>query len=116
MADPGKVKRFEYFEAVLQLRNPTPEVLSCVYNALKKRGTVNIAKEIPHKNGVDLYLSSQRFTRSIGRILKKSFHNGTLVESKKTYGVSRQTSKVLYRGTVMFRINQPDEDDEEDED
>ena len=92
-----------YFEAVLQLRNPNEEAMNCVMNALRKRKGVFIAKKVDLKEGMDLYLSSQRFTRSIGRLLKKSF-KGELVESKRLHGTDKMTSKLRYRGTVLFRF------------
>ncbi len=93
----------QYYEAVLQLRNPHKEALKCIVNAVDKKKGVFIAKQFKVKNGVDIYISSQRFTRSLGKLLKKSF-KGELVESRKLYGVNRQKSKLIYRGTVLFRF------------
>ena len=63
----------QYYEAVLQLRNPPEEALKCIINAVDKRKGVFIAKQVNIKTGVDFYISSQRFTRSLGKLLKKSF-------------------------------------------
>ncbi len=94
----------QYYEAVLQLRdNPHKEAINCIINAVNKRKGVFIAKQVKLKNGVDFYISSQRFTRTLGKLLKKSF-KGKLVESKKLYGMDRQKSKLIYRGTVLFRF------------
>ncbi len=93
----------QYYEAVLQLRNPNKEGINCVVNAVNKRKNVFIAKQVEIKTGVDFYISSQRFTRSLGKLLKKSF-KGKLVESKRLYGMDRQKSKLIYRGTVLFRF------------
>ncbi len=95
----------QYYEAVLQLRNnPTKEAVNCVVNAIKKRKNVFIAKQYKVKNGIDIYISSQRFTRTLGKLLKKSF-KGKVVESRKLYGMDRQKSKQIYRGTVLFRFD-----------
>ncbi|TKJ17268.1 hypothetical protein CEE44_01910 [Candidatus Woesearchaeota archaeon B3_Woes] len=95
----------QYYEAVLQLRNnPPEESVSCVVNAIKKRKGVSIAKLSKVKGGIDIYISSQRFTRTLGKLLKKSF-KGELIESRKLYGMDRQKSKKIYRGTVLFRFD-----------
>ena len=94
----------QYYEAVLQLRNPNKEAINCIVNAVEKRKDVFIAKQVKLKTGIDFYISSQRFTKSLGRLLKKSF-KGELKESRKLYGFDRQKSKQIYRGTVLFRID-----------
>jgi nonsense-mediated mRNA decay protein 3 len=95
----------QYFEATLQLRNPNKEVVKCILNAVNKRKDVHIAKQVKAKNGIDFYISSQRFTRSLGKLLKKSY-KGELKESKKLFGFNRQKSKQIYRGTVLFRLEE----------
>ena len=101
----------QYFEAVLQLRNPNDEAVRCIVNAVKKRKGVFIAKQSKVKGGIDFYISSQRFTRTLGKILKKSF-KGDLKVTKRLYGTDRQKSKVLYRGTVLFRIEEEKKEEE----
>jgi NMD protein affecting ribosome stability and mRNA decay len=101
----------QYFEAVFQLRNPNKEAVSCIVNAVNKRKDVFIAKQIEVKGGIDFYISSQRFTRSLGKKLKKSF-KGELKESKKLFGMNHQTSRQVYRGTMLFRIDEPVEKEE----
>ena len=95
----------QYFEAVLQLRNPNDEAVNCIVNAVNKRKDVFIAKKSKVKGGIDFYISSQRYTRSLGKLLKKSF-KGELKVTRRLYGVDRQTSKLIYRGTVLFRIEE----------
>jgi nonsense-mediated mRNA decay protein 3 len=97
-------RRAEYYEAILQLRNPTEEAVNCVLNAIEKRKDMRVAKVIEMKNGMDLYLSSQKFAHQIGKVLKKSY-KGQLIESKKLYGQDRQSSRILYRRTVLFRFD-----------
>ena len=95
----------QYYEAVLQLRNnPPKEAVNCVVNAINKRKGVSIAKLSKVRGGIDIYISSQRFTRSLGKLLKKSF-KGKVVESRKLYGVDRQKSRLIYRGTVLFKFD-----------
>ena len=98
-----KILHKDYYEGILQLRNPSEEVIRCVKNQIKKKGDVFIAKEVTQKNGVDYYISSQRFLLSLGRKLKKSFR-GELKTSRKLYTRDRITSKRVYRVTVLFRL------------
>jgi len=92
----------KYFEGKLQLRNPTPEVLSYVRKKIRQDKYVWIAKEEKVRNGLDLWLSSNKFLQDIGNKLKKRF-TGVLKKSKKLHTQHKITSKLLYRGTVMFR-------------
>lgn len=97
-------RRQEYYEAVLQLRNPNEEAINCVVNAIEKRNDVHIAKTVWLKTGIDIYISSQKFAHTLGKILKKSY-KGKLVESRTLYGQDRQSSRILYRRTVLFRFD-----------
>ena len=99
-----KMKNPQYFEGILQLRNPNEEAISFIRNQFKKRKNVFIAKEEKLKTGIDLYISSNRFILSLGKKLKESF-KGELKTSRKLYGVDRQTGKLRYRVTVLFRLS-----------
>ncbi|MBW2986199.1 hypothetical protein KY333_02400 [Candidatus Woesearchaeota archaeon] len=92
----------KYFEGKLQLRNPTPEVINFVMKKIKQDKHVWIAKTEKVRNGIDLWLSSNKFLQDIGAKLKKRF-TGVLKKSKKLHTQHKITSKLLYRGTVMFR-------------
>ena len=93
-----------YYEAILQLRNPNQEAINCILNAVKRRKDVSIVRVEDVKDGHDFYISSQRFTKTLGKKLNQSF-NGTLKESKKLYGMNRQTSRQVYRGTIFFKLD-----------
>lgn len=93
----------DYFEGVLQLRNPTKEVKEFVLKQVEKTKGVWIAKQKKVAGGVDLYLSSQKFLRGLGEKLKKSF-SGDLKSTRKLFTRKRMTSKNVYRVTVMFRL------------
>ena len=95
-------KPSQYFEAILQLRNPNDELLNFVKNQIKKRGAW-IAKTVKQKNGVDFYISDQRFTRAMGNKMKKAF-KGEMKTSRKIFTRNKQTSKDVYRVTVLFRM------------
>ncbi|MFH1332235.1 MAG: NMD3-related protein [archaeon] len=92
-----------YWEGVIQVRPKNKEVISFIRNQVKKRSDVKISKELFFKYGADIYLTSQKFARDLGRKLKNSFE-GDLKITKKIYGRDRQKSKSLYRATVLFRL------------
>lgn len=92
----------KYFEGKLQIRNPTPEVVNYVRKKIAQDKNVWIAKEEKAKNGIDLWLSSNKFLLDLGRKLKKRFA-GILKTSKKLHTQHKITSKLLYRVTVLFR-------------
>ncbi|MBW2993463.1 hypothetical protein KY317_02725 [Candidatus Woesearchaeota archaeon] len=91
----------KYYEGILQLRNPTKEIIRFAKNQIEK-SKIFVANEIKLKNGIDMYLSSQRFLRALGTKLKKRF-GGQLKTSRKLHTVSRKTGKRLYRVTVLLR-------------
>lgn len=93
----------DYFEGILQLRNPTKELISFVENRTKKDKKALITKRVNVKNGLDLYFSSQRYLRSMGNNVKGCFP-GELKTSRKIFTRKRQTSKDVYRVNVLFRM------------
>jgi len=93
----------DYFEGVLQIRNPNEEVMNFIENQFKNNDKVWISKEIKLKTGMDYYVSSNRFLKQLGKKLKKSF-KGELKLSKKLFTRNHLTSKEVYRGTVLFRL------------
>ena len=95
-------KNPQYFEGTLQLRNPNQEIIDFVADEIEKRDDVWIAKTENQKKGLDLYLSSNKFLKDIGRKLKAKFP-GELVESNKLFSRNKLTSKEVYRGCVLFR-------------
>ncbi len=94
----------QYFEGTLQLRNPSQEILDFVANDIEKKKNVWIAKTEKSRNGIDLFLSSNRYLREIAMKLKGTFP-GELVESNTLHTRSNFTSKDLYRGCYMFKFH-----------
>ena len=94
-----------YFEAILQLRNPNQDVVKFIENnvAKNKEKGVFITKREDVRNGLDFYLTSQRYAQSLGKKLKKTF-KGELKVSRKLFTTNRQTGKLVYRVNVLFRI------------
>jgi NMD protein affecting ribosome stability and mRNA decay len=95
-----------YYEGKLQLRNPNEEVINFIKNQFKNNDKVWVAKYETLKTGVDIYISSNRFLLGLGKKLKKSF-KGELKTSRKLHTQNRQTSKQIYRVTVLFRLDEP---------
>jgi len=96
----------EYYEAVIQLRPATEEIIRFIKNQCKKRGEA-ITKVVELKTGFDLYITSQKLARTMAPKLKKAF-GGEVKVTKKIHTKDRQTSKSLYRATVLFRPESKD--------
>lgn len=94
--------RRDYFEGILQLRDPTEELLDLVWNQIEKHG-IQVAKQVPHKNGVDIYVSSNSFLMSLGKKLSAAF-NGQVKTSSNLHTRDRQSGKNLYRVTLLFEL------------
>ena len=94
----------QYFEGILQVRNPDDALESFIRKRLEdaeKRG-VFANKILEVKNGVDYYMSDKRFLRRLGKELKKNF-KGELKESAQLFSRDKQTSKDIFRLNVLFR-------------
>lgn len=101
----NKITKHEnYFEAVIQIRDPTDELINLINNQLKKNPDVFISNVFAQKDGFDIYISSQRFARNLGNKMKRAFRDSELKMTRSIYSRNRQTSKDIYRVTVMFRI------------
>ena len=98
-----KFARPNYYQGVLQLRDVNEEILNFVDNQIKKRGNVSITKKVSHPNGVDLYITSQKFIRILGKKLRESF-GGEIKISAKLHTRSK-TGKDLFRVNVLFRLS-----------
>lgn len=98
-----KLPRSDYYQGILQLRNINDEILTFVGNQIKKRDAVAITKTVKSPNGVDLYLTSQKFIRTLGKKLKDSF-GGELKVSSKLHTRNKQ-GKDLYRVNVLFKLS-----------
>lgn len=96
-----KLSRPDYFQGILQLRDINDEMLAFVQNQIKKRSDVAITKTVKFPNGIDLYITSQKFIRILGKKLKDSF-GGELKISSKLHTRSKQ-GKDLYRVNALFR-------------
>ena len=89
----------QYFEGTLQLRNPSKGVLDFIDASLIK-SKVSVAKTIRHKNGMDMYLSSNKFVLKLAKQLHDRFGSTNKI-SRKIFTRDKQTSKEVYRLTVL---------------
>lgn len=97
--------RNNYFEATIQLRPFDQTIMEYIIKEVNNRKGVFIANVEELKTGIDIFLSSQKFARALGKKLKQRF-KGTLTISRKMHKLDRQTGVLLYRATVLFRLKQ----------
>ena len=93
----------DYFEGILQLRNVDNEVIDFVVKEIERTEDTQIAKVKKITNGYDIYVSRQRFLRSLGNKLQGKF-GGQLIISKKLHTRSRMTGRELFRVNALFRM------------
>ena len=93
----------DYFEGILQMRNIGDEVVDFAIKEINKTGDVYVAKLKKVTNGVDLYISRQKFLRSLGNKLRAQF-GGQLIVSRKLHTKNKITSRDVYRVNMLFRI------------
>lgn len=92
----------QYFEGILQLRNPDDAVLEFVEQAAGRHPKASISKITKVKNGFDYYITSSGFLRSLGKKLADAFP-GELKSTRRLYSLDRQSSKAVYRACILFR-------------
>lgn len=97
-----RLPRPDYYQGILQLRDVNNEIINFVHQQINKRGNVAITKTVKFSNGVDFYITSQKFITILGKKLKDSF-GGELKVSSKLYTKSRH-GKELYRVNVLFKL------------
>jgi NMD protein affecting ribosome stability and mRNA decay len=93
----------QYFEGILQLRNPNGLVIDFINKQIENKEGVFISKRVKVINGYDLYFSSQKFLQNLGRKLQKVF-GGEMKISTKLHTQNRMTSRLVYRINVLFRL------------
>lgn len=93
----------QYYEGILQLRNPNKEVVDFIEKEVEKKENVFITKKEKVRNGIDFYITSQKYLQNLGKKLQNCF-GGELKVSSKLFSRDRQTSKGVYRVNVLFRL------------
>lgn len=95
-----------YYQAIIQIRPESDEIIDFVQKALAedKKVFVSMVKKV--KTGVDLYVSSNQFALGLVRKFKKRFKGGIVKTSRLLYSRNRETSKDVYRVTVLLKKEQ----------
>ncbi|MBI3052371.1 hypothetical protein HYY74_08030 [Candidatus Woesearchaeota archaeon] len=98
------MKPSSYYEAILQLRSPNRDIEAYAEQEIGKAASkgVFLSRRKRAGDGYDYYLSSNRFAANLGRALKRKF-GGHLKISEKLHTRDRQTSRDLYRTSVLYR-------------
>lgn len=97
-------KPANYFEGFLQLRDCSKEVLAFAREVMDKDGC-GVAKEERlkgRKGSIDFWVSSNKTLQKLARQLPNEF-TGIVRSSSTLHTRDNQTSKELYRGTVLFK-------------
>ncbi|MBI2148137.1 hypothetical protein HYU23_00505 [Candidatus Woesearchaeota archaeon] len=98
-------KHDEYYEAILQIRPDNKEVLNFVFDLVEGRNDVKVSKIVELKTGCDVYLTNQKFARgTLAKQLKRKYKNSKIVITKSLYGQHKMTSRLVYRATILFRL------------
>tara|TARA_Y100000034_G_scaffold44576_1_gene54733 strand:- start:24937 stop:25551 length:615 start_codon:yes stop_codon:yes gene_type:complete len=105
MTQVAKHNPNQYFEGVLQIRNPNQKVMDFLLRYVKKyeKKNVYIAKEAKVKNGVDIYLSSKKFLRTISNKLYEEF-GGIVSLNEHLFSQDKQTGRHIFRLNVLFKV------------
>lgn len=93
------------FNGILQLRNPSEEILELLESEIARfhdKKSYCLGKKIV-PNGYDYKTSSSQFARHLGKVLQQK-SGGEYKETMRLVTRSRQTSKDLYRTTILFRV------------
>lgn len=106
-------KGTQYFEAIVQLRNVPKKAktyfLQLIADQYQKKG-VYINKTVDLKNGVDYYLTKKNYAKRLIQEMQHTF-GGSVGYHPTLFSQDSQTSKPLYRLTVIYRYPQFSEGD-----
>ena len=101
----------QYFEGILQLRNPSQEIIDFIENKLKKHADkFNISKIVEQKLGLDLYITNKKYMQRLANDLQKNF-GGIIKKSPHLFSRNRQTSKDIYRLNICLKFYDFKKDD-----
>ncbi len=94
-------KQSRYYEGILQLRNPNAEIISFIKSQLRKEN-VYVTQEVHVAEGIDIYVTSRKFLRTLANRLKGQF-GGSASLSARIHTKDRQTQKDVYRVSLLYR-------------
>ncbi len=92
-----------YYQGRLQLRNCTKEVIQFSRDRIMAADGVQITKEVNVQGGIDFFITSNKFLKKLGRMLKARF-TGIMKQTAKLHTEDVQSGKKIYRGTILFRM------------
>ncbi len=98
-------KDTQYFEGIIQLRNPKDEVVSYIEKEIETSNTkgIFINKKEKVTNGIDFYVTDQKFIQLLGRKVIRRF-GGLIKINARLHTKNHQTSKDLYRINVLIQL------------
>ncbi len=92
----------QYYEAILQLRGNTEEQFNEIVDRIEA-SECKISKHTIMKEGIDLYLFSQKYIQQLGRWIKNRY-NCNIASTRKLHTRDVRANKNLYRVTVCVRF------------
>jgi NMD protein affecting ribosome stability and mRNA decay len=95
-------KHDKYFEAVLQLRDFSEKQFNEIVDHIEQ-SDCGIMKYVEQKEGVDIYLTSQKFVQHLARWMNDKY-NCIIKTSRKLHTRDTKANKDLYRVTVYAKF------------
>lgn len=92
-----------YFEGVLQLKNPTNEVMDYIdsqFKKIEKKG-IFVTDQKESKAMVELFITDQTYLKVLAQNIQKQF-GGKLSMNETLFSHNRQSGKDLYRLTILL--------------
>jgi len=99
MAKPIHGRHSQYYEAILQLRDVSDEVIGFVDDEIDRKD-IPLAKVKKVTNGYDYYLGNSNLTKNLGKTLQEKY-GGEFTVTATLF--TRKEGKPVYRLTVLFR-------------
>lgn len=105
--DKCSLAKSKYFEGRVQLRNRAnpnfEEAADFIRSEVSKQDGVFITNEADLADGIDFYLTSQKFITPLGKHIHNKF-GGTLTLSSSLHTIDTMSSKELYRVDGLIRL------------
>lgn len=94
-----------YYEGILQIRNPRPEVEREIRAYLREHRSkgVHLTKEVPVAKGNDYYLTDHRAIGHVARKLHAQF-GGELKVNAQHFSENKQQGRILYRTNAYLEL------------
>jgi nonsense-mediated mRNA decay protein 3 len=90
-----------YWEAILQIRNPSQSLLDYIIKTVREDDRAAITKINKVKSGFDYYLTSQKYIQVLGKKIKARYKGEFKLSP--TLHSQRKSGERLYRITILFR-------------